>query len=356
MTDKPSAFLIMSFDEEFDAVYKRFIKPVLEDVGFEVLRADNIESQQNILRDIIEKIIESNLIVADLTNSNPNVFYELGLAHAFGKPVILVAQDANEVPFDLKQYRVLEYDTRFDRINVAKEELTRRAKGSLEGTIPVGSPVTDFYPDRTAPNQATSTPQSNTVSEDDRGFLDHQINLINGYKRIAKIATDMKGDLGDLNEAVSSATEEITQINARPSSSSPRAVRSVARRLAARIEKFNARMSQTNAEYADVAQGTEDSLEFVISFQLDQSEVSASEIDKQVSSLRDLQSNLITARDSCLDLAAEMDSVPRLERRLNRETKRGSEEVLVMAGNLDKTLASISRALQKYEQYSHIAR
>ena len=59
MTNKLSAFLIMPFDEEFDAVYTGFIKPVLEGTGFSVDRADDIESQQNILRDVLEKAIRA---------------------------------------------------------------------------------------------------------------------------------------------------------------------------------------------------------------------------------------------------------------------------------------------------------
>ena len=92
----------MPFDKEFEGVYLGFIKPVLTDAGFAVDRADDIESQQNILRDIIEKIDQSNLVIADLTGDNPNVFYELGLAHALRKPVILITQRVADVPFRLE--------------------------------------------------------------------------------------------------------------------------------------------------------------------------------------------------------------------------------------------------------------
>ena len=72
----PTAFVLMPFDEDFDAVYTDFLTPVLSDHGFEVQRADDIEieSQQNILRDVVRGIAISDLIVADLTAANPNVF------------------------------------------------------------------------------------------------------------------------------------------------------------------------------------------------------------------------------------------------------------------------------------------
>ena len=154
MTDNHSAFLIMPFDEEFDTVYKDFIKPLLESIGFNVERADDIESQQNILRDVVEQIDKNDLIIADLTSANPNVFYELGLAHALRKPVILITQSISEVPFDLKSYRLLEYSTHFAHIDKAKKQLARYAKGFINGTIRFGSPVTDFYQNRAETPQA----------------------------------------------------------------------------------------------------------------------------------------------------------------------------------------------------------
>ena len=100
MEYKPLAFVIMPFEDQFTTVFSHFIKPILEELGFNVERADDIENQRNILRDIVENIHNSALIIADLTTANANVFYELGLAHALRKPVILMTQSIEEVPFD----------------------------------------------------------------------------------------------------------------------------------------------------------------------------------------------------------------------------------------------------------------
>ncbi len=110
---KPLAFVIMPFDEEFKDVYEQFLKPVLKDAGFCVKRADDILSQQNILTDVLQGIHDGDLIIADLTGENPNVFYELALAHALEKPVIMLTQSVEGIPFDLQSYRLLEYDLRF---------------------------------------------------------------------------------------------------------------------------------------------------------------------------------------------------------------------------------------------------
>ena len=121
----PKAFVLMPFSQEFDDVYNDFIKPTLEAVGFEVSRADEIKGQNNILRDIIQGIANSDLIVADLTGENANVFYELCIAHHLRKPDIRITQCIDDYPFDLRMYRVLEYDTRFSKIGKAKESLLK---------------------------------------------------------------------------------------------------------------------------------------------------------------------------------------------------------------------------------------
>ena len=89
----PSVFVLMPFASEFDDIFGGIIKQVFEDKGFSVKRADDIENQRNILQDIIAEIFNSDLIIADVTDSNPNVYYELGIAHALGRPVIHMTQD-----------------------------------------------------------------------------------------------------------------------------------------------------------------------------------------------------------------------------------------------------------------------
>ena len=129
----PIAFVLIPFDQEFDPVYEDFIKPVLQEAGLVVSRADNIESQQNILKDVMGGIGHGDLIIADLTYSNPNVYYELGVAHASKKPTIHLTQSLEDVPFDLRSYRLIEYDTHFSKIGEARTKLGNYAELFLEG-------------------------------------------------------------------------------------------------------------------------------------------------------------------------------------------------------------------------------
>ena len=348
MANKPSVFLIMPFEEEFDSVYVDFLKPTLEEIGFEVIRADDIQDQQNILKSVVDGINRNDLIVADLTANNPNVFYELGLAHALRKPVILVTQSINEVPFDLKSYRLLEYSTHFSRINDAKGKLKEYGEGFLQENIRFGSPITDFLQDSDGPSQTATTVARNDTYEDERGFIDHLIDINDGYIRLGEIGNRMGNDLTGLRQDIEKASSELKHVNNNPTASSPAAIRRICRRLAERIESFNSRLKEGNAEYTSIAQSTEDSLEFIVTFQLEQSDTTSPELDQTISSLQELRSVTGNAREAALTMATVLEELPRVERRLNRALDRGSQEIRITASNLDKTVAAISRGLIHY--------
>ena len=111
--DDRLCFVIMPFDEEFDAVYQDIIKPVTEGLKLRCLRADEIFTSTSIIEDIQPHIRKARFLIADLTHRNPNVFYELGFAHALDKDVILLTQDLKkDVPFDLQHRRITAYRDR----------------------------------------------------------------------------------------------------------------------------------------------------------------------------------------------------------------------------------------------------
>ena len=358
----PTAFVLMPFDPEFNPIYEDFIKSTLDALGFNVARADNIQSQRNILRDVIEGIVNDSLIIADLTGLNPNVFYELGIAHAVRKPVLLITQSIEDVPFDLRSYRLVEYDVHFARIGEAREKLNNYAKGFLENRVKFGNPFTDFLPGDgnfgnqqstgaapEIPKQSPEPCSGETEGLDDRGLFDHLVDVNEGYNQIAAIIEEVTTDLGGLTAALDVATNDFSAISSNPGSSPAVAVQRVARRAAKRISDFNQHLAQANVRYAGIAEGIEDSLEFVIGFFVEQDQLNDPNVIEQISTLRDSKATAIEGRDSFLELANTMDGMPRIERRLNREVARGSEEVRIMAGNIDRTIGSINRALNRFE-------
>jgi hypothetical protein len=104
------AFVLMPFAKPINDYYQRIFRPALEAAGYSVSRADDLFAPRPIILDIQESIGQADLILCEMTDKNPNVFYELGLAHALGKPAILLSQRQGDIPFDLRHIRVILYD------------------------------------------------------------------------------------------------------------------------------------------------------------------------------------------------------------------------------------------------------
>jgi hypothetical protein len=103
-------FVLMPFKANFFRLYEKHIKPVLEENGFTVMKADDIYTPTPI-HEVIKKYIKSaSLVLADVTNDNPNVLSELGQAHALGKDTIIITQDEGDIPSNFRYLRYLKYD------------------------------------------------------------------------------------------------------------------------------------------------------------------------------------------------------------------------------------------------------
>lgn len=111
----------MPFGSEFDDIYKLGIKEVAKSLDVIAERVDEQSFSETILERIYRQIESADFIIADMTGRNPNVFYEVGYAHAKKKPVILLTKEATDIPFDLKHHRHLIYG---DRITDLREKLT----------------------------------------------------------------------------------------------------------------------------------------------------------------------------------------------------------------------------------------
>lgn len=110
LQSEETCFVISPFGEPFDTYFVHVIKPAIESCGLYAIRGDSLYRPTTIVDDIWTGIQSAKLLVAELTGRNPNVFYELGLAHAISKPVILLAESIEDVPFDLRAIRVLLYN------------------------------------------------------------------------------------------------------------------------------------------------------------------------------------------------------------------------------------------------------
>jgi hypothetical protein len=102
---------MMPFAKPIADHYEKIFEPAITRAGLKPMRADNeIFGTGKIMDQVWSGISDARVLVAELTARNPNVFYELGLAHALKKPVVLVSSNESDVPFDLHHIRVIYYD------------------------------------------------------------------------------------------------------------------------------------------------------------------------------------------------------------------------------------------------------
>lgn len=129
--DRQLIFVLMPFNPGYEQVF-RAIKQVVQELGFRCMRGDEEFVSGNILGHILQEIVRARLIVADITTRNPNVFYELGIAHASGKPVLLIAQSEKDIPFDVGATRVLVYRDLFSLQKELRNWLVHSLAGSAD--------------------------------------------------------------------------------------------------------------------------------------------------------------------------------------------------------------------------------
>lgn len=124
-----------------DEVLEYIIKDAVEPLGYKVIRADTISESGIITSQIIEKIVESDLVVADLTGHNANVFYELAIRHLVKKPFLQLIQDGEVIPFDVASSRTVFYSLDLSGARKASAEVRRQAMACKEADAKIENPI-----------------------------------------------------------------------------------------------------------------------------------------------------------------------------------------------------------------------
>lgn len=140
-TDKKLCFVIMPFNPILDETYKNCLKPFIETLGFKCKRADENFISTPIVFDVFDEIQKAEYIIADLTYNNANVFYELGIAHALKKKVILIKKKGEKVVFDLSSVRYHEYEN----IMLSNHEFYSKLNGTIKELKKKKSKVSKEY-------------------------------------------------------------------------------------------------------------------------------------------------------------------------------------------------------------------
>lgn len=130
-TRKPVAFIVMQFTTPYNELYAEVIRPICSRFGLEPFRADEEFVPGMIIADVTRRLVEATVVVADITPANPNVYYEVGYAHALNKPTILIAERPAQLPFDVSGFRTLFYDNTIHGKAKVEEGLMSHLKAIL---------------------------------------------------------------------------------------------------------------------------------------------------------------------------------------------------------------------------------
>lgn len=125
-----------------DLTFNFIIKPVVENFGYSPIRADHINESGMITHQIIDYLIKSPLVIADLTDSNPNVFYELAFRHIVEMPYIQMIKSDQKVPFDVSGMRTIPFDIDLEQADRAKKDLEKAIKSIESDDFKAVNPYT----------------------------------------------------------------------------------------------------------------------------------------------------------------------------------------------------------------------
>ena len=125
-----------------DQVFNHIISPAVKPRGYKPVRANHISEPGIITSQVIRYVVESPLVIADLTGRNPNVFYELAIRHAIRKPLLQLIKKGEEIPFDVAGMRTIQFDIHdLDNVEEAKQELVNQIKSVEEGKTKLDTPI-----------------------------------------------------------------------------------------------------------------------------------------------------------------------------------------------------------------------
>lgn len=130
-----------------DQVLNYVIKPACKKFNYNVIRADLISKSGLITTQIIQHILEDTMVIADLTDTNPNVFYELAIRHGTQKPFIQINDSNTKIPFDTLGLRTIHFDYRFvDSMNSCIIEIEKQLKHfETNLDVKVESPISTAF-------------------------------------------------------------------------------------------------------------------------------------------------------------------------------------------------------------------
>lgn len=149
ISEVKNCFVIMPIGEfesetrkRSDQILRHIITPAAKECGYETVRADQISEPGIITSQVIQHTANDPLVIADLTDRNPNVFYELAIRHVTRKPLIQIIGKGEQIPFDIAGTRIIRVDCHdLDSVEEAKKEMVKQIKAAEKSTSEIDTPI-----------------------------------------------------------------------------------------------------------------------------------------------------------------------------------------------------------------------
>lgn len=226
------------------AIFEQVIAPACEKYGISALRADGIAHAGDIYEQICRYVVESDLVVADVSGGNPNVMYELGLRHITGKPTIHIGE-VGQLPFDIASIRTIHYERARSHLAGARKEIESALEAGLQDGFELLTParVLRGLQAGDGPDSASETDDGGKGEEDEDspGLLDDFAVIEDG---LAEMDADMEAitktieTIGALTEQSSTEMADLNQANV-PASAQLAAVARYAATISAPASELN---------------------------------------------------------------------------------------------------------------------
>ena len=289
------------------------------------------------------------------------MFYELGLAHAMNKKVIIITQDIGELPFDIKSYRANEYSLQFNKLPLLKEKLEKLLKGAIDGSVKYGNPVSDYVPDfyQCQPNEDKEVEPSDLRGEeaevgggeedDEAGYLDCIVDIEDNTEKMTNEVNAISVEMDEMNNSVNSAASEIGRAKQHNGNVNVAFARNICRKLAEPIDLFSGKLKGHTYEISKYWNIIENSYLILLDSQYSKKHDNFEKIQESMKSLEELQDSISGSNSQIESLITVLRGNMGMERRLNKAIATlitGLEEYLLATETM---YSSIDRILAKGE-------
>lgn len=211
MTDEKECFFISPIGddgsderERSDKVIEYILEEALTEYDYTVTRADHMDEPGSITNQVIQKTTDSDLVIADLTGHNPNVFYELAVRHATGEPYIQIIDSEESIPFDINDFRSVKYGLDVEEADRAREQIAEQVSKVEDDGQGFNNPISESA-------SVESLLTSDNPEEQQLGKLVESVSRID--RRLKRIEDQQTGETANSRSRFENMDEKETRIN-----------------------------------------------------------------------------------------------------------------------------------------------